>query len=192
MMTKGSQGAAGDRPDTEHHDRSLADLDLRSAGEIVSTLVTSHNLVLATGTMAKSQLTELVGVAVECLEAGGRMIYVGAGSAGMIAELDASELTPTFGIDEDTVFALVAGADLPPGTERAPVEDDADAGRADLIAREPGENDLVVGISASGTTRYVLGALDTAAAAGATTAAIVCALGSPMAAKAEHLVEIRP
>ncbi len=190
MMSTGSRSNADRRPNTESRDRNLADLDLRSTGEIVGTLVASHNLVLATGTMAKPQLTELVDVATAILDDGGRMIYVGAGSAGMIAELDASELAPTFGIDEETVFALVAGSDLPPGTRRAPVEDDAEAGRLDLEAQAPGEKDLVIGVSASGSTAYVMGALQAAAAAGSTTAAVVSALDSPMSAFVDHPVEV--
>jgi N-acetylmuramic acid 6-phosphate etherase len=118
----------------------------------------------------------------------GRVIYAGAGSAGAMAAADAAEWGPTFSVPDDAVVALVAGAALAPGPEREAAEDDAQAGAAELVALAPAPDDVVVAVSASGTTPYALGALSAAREAGALTAAIVCAPGSPLAELADHAV----
>ncbi len=116
----------------------------------------------------------------------GRVIYVGAGSAGRLAAVDASEWGPTFSVDD--VVALVAGAEHPAGSpEEAAAEDDAEAGAADLRALHPGPDDVVIAVSASGRTPYALGGLQQAGEA--LTAAIVCTHGSPLAHSADHVVE---
>jgi N-acetylmuramic acid 6-phosphate etherase len=170
---------------TEGHDAVLADLDLRSTREVVRALNDASAVVLDALREAEVALAALVD-AVEPLT--GRVIYVGAGSAGQMAAADAAEWGPTFSVPDGAVVALVAGADLPPGPEREGAEDDARAGAAELRALTPTAADVVVGVSASGRTPYALGALEAAAEAGALTAAVVCAPGGPMAAVADHVV----
>ena len=104
-----------------------------------------------------------------------RLVYVGAGSSGRIAALDASECEATFSTPAGLVVALVAGGSPAPPLAQAAAEDDRDAGARDSGALDIGPGDAVVGVSASGSTPYVVGALEAAAAAGALTSCVVCA-----------------
>jgi N-acetylmuramic acid 6-phosphate etherase len=137
----------------------------------------------------EAALARVVDAVAERIGADGRVIYAGAGSAGLISALDASEWSPTFGWPQERVVALVAGSDLPPGLDRDAAEDDAEAGAADLAVLAPGPLDTVVGVSASGETPYVLSALAAARGAGALTVAVVCRRGSSLAGAAEHVLE---
>jgi N-acetylmuramic acid 6-phosphate etherase len=133
----------------------LDDLDLRPTLEIVRAVVRGHDEVLEAVMAVEPEIAALADLAAERI---GRVIYVGAGSGGRIAALDASEWGPTFG--EDRAIALLAGADEVPGSrEEAAAEDDGEAGAAAIRALAVGGDDVVIGVSASGTTRYVLGAL---------------------------------
>jgi N-acetylmuramic acid 6-phosphate etherase len=121
-------------------------------------------------------VSAFIDAASACLRAGGRIIYAGAGTSGRLGVLDASECPPTFGVSEDRVIALIAGGDdaLRHAIEGA--EDDVEAARRDIdgIAPPVGEHDIVVGITASGTTPYALAAIDHAKELGATTGLIAC------------------
>jgi N-acetylmuramic acid 6-phosphate etherase len=170
---------------TEGHDAALADLDLRPTAEVVRALNDANAVVLEALRDAEDDLVALVDAAAAL---SGRVIYVGAGSAGAMAAADAAEWGPTFSVPEGAIVALVAGAHLPHGAEREGAEDDAAAGAAELRALAPGAADLVVAVSASGSTPYALGALLAARETGALTAAIVCAPDSPLAQIADHAV----
>jgi N-acetylmuramic acid 6-phosphate etherase len=160
---------------TERRDAAHADLDRRSTAEIVHAVVRGHHEVIAAVDLAAHAIAALADATAARMDAGGRVIYVGAGSAGRIALLDASEWGPTF--SEDGVIALLAGADLPP-IEEAAAEDDTEAGAADVRALMPTSNDVVIGVTASGRTPYVLGALEAAREARALTAVVISAVGS--------------
>jgi N-acetylmuramic acid 6-phosphate etherase len=123
---------------------------------------------------------------VERLAGGGRLVYLGAGTSGRIAALDAEECEGTFSTRPGQVVALVAGADASSADARAAAEDDAHAGRSAVEELGVSSADAVVGISASGRTPYVLGGLEAAAEAGALTVALVSANGSPLAREADH------
>jgi N-acetylmuramic acid 6-phosphate etherase len=169
---------------TEGHDASLADLDLRATPEVVRSLNDANAVVLDALREAEGAIAALVDAA-----AGrGRVVYVGAGSAGAMAAADAAEWGPTFSVPDDAVVALVAGAELPGGPRREAAEDDAAAGAAELRALGPLPDDVVVAVSASGSTPYALGALRAAADVGALTAAVVCVPDSPLAREAEHAI----
>jgi N-acetylmuramic acid 6-phosphate etherase len=170
---------------TEGHDAALADLDLRPTAEVVRALNDANASVLDALRDAEDDLAALVD-AVAPLP--GRVIYVGAGSAGAMAAADAAEWGPTFSAPEGAVVALVAGAALPVGPLREGAEDDVDAGAAQLRALSPSADDVVIAVSASGSTPYALGAMGAAREAGALTAAVVCAPGSPLAELADHPV----
>jgi N-acetylmuramic acid 6-phosphate etherase len=170
---------------TEGHDASLADLDLRPTAEIVHALNDAHVAVLEALREAEGDLAALVDAAAGLR---GRVIYVGAGSAGAMAAADAAEWGPTFSVPDGSVVALVAGAALPEGPLREGAEDDAPAGAAELRGLAPRADDVVVAVSASGSTPYALGALEAAREAGALTAAIICAPGAPLAELADHAV----
>jgi len=120
------------------------------------------------------------------LEAGGRWIYAGSGTSGRLAVLDAAEIPPTFGTDPSLVVALLAGGREAMFEAKEGAEDDAGAGKRDLVAAGLRGKDAVVGISASGTTPYVMGALGEAKRAGALTVAVVCRRRAPL----ERLADI--
>jgi N-acetylmuramic acid 6-phosphate etherase len=170
---------------TDGHDAALADLDLRPTAEIVGALNEANAAVLDALREAEDDLAALVDAAAAL---SGRVIYVGAGSAGAMAAADAVEWGPTFSVPEDAIVALVAGAHLPHGPLREGAEDDADAGAAEVGALAPSSDDVVVAVSASGSTPYAVGALSAARDRGALTAAIVCAPGSPLQEIADHAV----
>lgn len=121
---------------------------------------------------------------------GGRLLYVGAGTSGRLAVLDASECPPTFGTDPELVQGVIAGGPdaLTRSVEGA--EDDAEAGAADLARLEVGPLDSVVGVSASGRAPFVLGALAEARRRGALTVGLSCNDGAPLSAAAEHAIEV--
>jgi N-acetylmuramic acid 6-phosphate etherase len=160
---------------TERRDAAHADLDRRPTVDVVHAVVRGHQEVLAAVDVAAHAIAALADATAERMDAGGRVIYVGAGSAGRIALLDASEWGPTF--SEDAVIALLAGADLPP-LEEAAAEDDAAAGASAVEALGPTPNDVVIGVTASGRTPYVRGALEAAHKAHALTAAVISAVGA--------------
>jgi N-acetylmuramic acid 6-phosphate etherase len=121
---------------------------------------------------------------------GGRLVYVGAGSSGRIAALDASECESTFSTAPGAVVALVAGGDDAPPLEQEAAEDDREAGARDLSALDVRPTDSVVGVSASGRTPYVVGAIAAASDAGALTACIVSVQGSELAQLADHEIAV--
>src|SRR5262249_13790439 len=124
------------------------------------------------------------------IRAGGRLVYVGAGSSGRIAALDASESVATFSTPPGAVVALVAGGESAHAMVQAAAEDDREAGASDAARLAVTAADAVVGISASGSTPYVLGALEAARANGALTACIVAAPGSELGSLVEHEIVV--
>ncbi len=175
---------------TEQVRRDLGDLDLRTPEQLVDVLLAAEATVPAAVGAARVQIAAAVALAEKALLAGGRLIYVGAGTPGRLAAQDAAEIPPTFGTDPDRVVAVLAGGGVARATAVEGAEDRADAGRADLLALAPGPDDLVVGIAASGRTPYVLAALRAAGEAGAPTVAVVNNPGSPIAAAADVAVEL--
>jgi N-acetylmuramic acid 6-phosphate etherase len=176
---------------TEARDLSLADLDQLPTAEVVRAVVRSHDEVLAAVRAVEDDVARLAEAAAERMDRGGRVIYAGAGTGGRVALLDAAEWGPTFGVPDAAVVALVAGADLAPGSaEEAAAEDDAAAGAAAVRSLGPAPDDVVIGVSASGRTPYVLGAIEAAAAAGALTAALTSHPGSRLAAIADIAIEV--
>ncbi|SPZ54039.1 N-acetylmuramic acid 6-phosphate etherase [Serratia quinivorans] len=130
-------------------------------------------------------IAQAVDLAAAALKAGGRLIYLGAGTSGRLGVLDASECPPTFGVPHGMVIGLIAGG---PGALLKAVEgaeDDAALGEADLVALNLTATDLVVGLAASGRTPYVIGALRYARQLGCATAAISCNPDSPIAHEAQ-------
>ena len=111
---------------------------------------------------------------------GGRLIYVGAGTSGRLGILDAAECPPTFNIPPGQVVALIAGGSEAMSRAVEEAEDDEGRGRADMAALDAGPDDVVVGISASGHTPYVLGAVAEARARGAFTIGLTCNRPSPL------------
>ncbi|MFN3874385.1 MAG: N-acetylmuramic acid 6-phosphate etherase, partial [Flavobacteriales bacterium] len=128
----------------------------------------------------------LVEAIAERMRRGGRLFYIGAGTSGRLGIVDASECPPTFGVPHGLVVGLIAGGD---GAIRKAVEfaeDDREQGFKDLQEHAVGPDDVVIGIAASGSTPYVLGALERCNAEGILTGCITCNPGSPVAMAAKH------
>ena len=135
------------------------------------------------------KIEKLVTRIVERMRRGGRLFYIGAGTSGRLGVLDASEIPPTYGMPNTLVIGLIAGGDR---ALRNPVEsaaDDLDKAGEELQQYHINTNDTLVGIAASGTTPYVIGALRKARSEGILTASISCNPDSPMAAEAEIAIE---
>jgi N-acetylmuramic acid 6-phosphate etherase len=165
-------------------------LEQRSIEELTAMINREDQRVPLAIEKALPQLNALIAAIVSKLKAGGRMFYLGAGSGGRLSVLDAIELPTTFGVPKGMVNVILAG-----GIDRlaeAPeeMEDLPDAGWEELIEHNISENDIVVGISASGTTPFVLGALTKCRAHGISTGCIVSNPDSPIAAAADIPVEV--
>ena len=143
----------------------------------------------AVGTVAPD-IAAVVDAIAERLRGGGRLVYVGAGSSGMIAALDASECEATFSVPPGVVVALVAGRAAAAGIAQLEAEDDGESGARDVLEIQVGPADVVVGVSASGSTPYVLGALESARAAGAFTACVVAAPHSALGQLVEREIAV--
>ena len=167
-----------------------ADYELRSTHELVERMAAEDASVPAAVGAAAGAIAELIDAVAARLRAGGRLVYVGAGSSGRIAALDASECESTFSTPPGTVVALVAGGLAASAHEQEAAEDDAEAGAAAVSALDVGEGDVVVGVSASGRTPYVVGAIGAATEASALTGCVVSVEGSELAAAVEHAVVV--
>jgi N-acetylmuramic acid 6-phosphate etherase len=175
---------------TEDHREDLVALDLMATTELVELMNQEDALVPAAVAAARDQVTLAIDGIVEKLAGGGRLIYVGAGTPGRLAVLDASECGPTFNAGSEQIQAVLAGGDEAMVRASEGTEDDAEAGAADLEARSVGRHDVVVGISASGRTPYVLAAVEHARARGALTVGLVCNPSSPIANRSDLPIEV--
>lgn len=135
------------------------------------------------------KVEKLVTRIVERMRRGGRLFYIGAGTSGRLGVLDASEIPPTYGMPNTLVIGLIAGGDRALRNPVESAEDDLDKAWEELQQYHINTNDTLVGIAASGTTPYVIGALRKARSEGILTASISCNPDSPMAAEAEIAIE---
>ena len=135
------------------------------------------------------KIEKLVTRIVERMRRGGRLFYIGAGTSGRLGVLDASEIPPTYGMPNTLVIGLIAGGDRALRNPVESAEDDLDKAWEELQQYHINTNDTLVGIAASGTTPYVIGALRKARSEGIMTASISCNPDSPMAAEAEIAIE---
>ncbi len=158
---------------TEQHRPGFLGLDELPTAEIAALMNAEDARVQSAVAACLPRITDAIDGIAEQLSRGGRLIYVGAGTAGRVGALDASEIPPTFGTPPDQVQAVVAGGADALSSAAGDVEDDQAAGARDLDARKVTDRDAVVGIAASGRTPYVAGALGRAREAGAFTVALV-------------------
>lgn len=175
-----------DKRPTEASLEHSRDLDAMSAEEMLRLIHSEDGRAHAAVGRVLPQMAEAVEVLTCALLGGGRWFNVGAGTSGRIGVLDASELPPTYGISPRRVQGVIAGGDRALRHAVEGAEDDPDAGAFELIERGVTLGDVVVGISASGTTPFVLGAIEAAGKAGARTIAITCDPDSALA----HVVEV--
>lgn len=177
---------------TESRNPATMELDTMSALEVVTVMNREDEKVPLAIRSCLPRIARCAELAEQTLKAGGRIVYMGAGTSGRLGVLDAVECPPTFGVPYGTVVGLVAGGATAFDRPLEDAEDDPLEGIRDLkrIALQP--RDLLIGIAASGRTPYVLGGLGYAKSLGCRTAAIVCNANSPMAAAAELAIEVFP
>lgn len=179
------EGATGLEGLVTESRREDVDYSVRSTRELVELMNREDASVPAAVGSVAGKLSMAIDAIVERLRGGGRLIYVGAGSSGAIAALDADECEATFSTEPGQVVALVAGTGLT-GAAREAAEDDVTAGAGAVEELGVSDRDAVVGVSASGRTPYVLAALERARAAGAMTVAVVSAHGSELSPVVDH------
>lgn len=174
---------------TEQVNDAHAGFDLLSTEAQIEAMQAESAQAVAAVSRATPQIAAAVDAIVARLRGGGRLVYAGAGTAGRMGVLDASEIPPTFGTDPSLVVGLIAGGD---GALRSAVEnaeDDAARGAADLEAIGLGPADAFIGISASGRTPYVLGAIEYAKGVGALSIGFACNAGSAIGEAADLAIE---
>lgn len=175
---------------TEAASPGLDQLDTMTTEELVAAMHAKNAGVQAAVEAATDAIIKTVDAVTARLADGGRLLYVGAGTAGRLGVLDASECPPTFGTDPGLILGIIAGG---PDAVRKPVEyaeDNATAGARDLHDVHVTAADAVVGISASGRTPYVIGALEEARSRGAFTASIACNPNSAISRLADVAIDV--
>ena len=165
-------------------------LETMPVRELLAGINAEDHKVADAVSQAVPRIAELVERLVPRMRQGGRLFYIGAGTSGRLGVLDASEIPPTYGMPQGVVIGLIAGGEaaLRCSVERA--EDAEDAGWQELLAHDLSPLDTVVGIAASGTTPYVIGALRRCREAGILTASITCNPDSPVAQTADIPIEV--
>jgi len=176
--------------DTEAVRLEFAELDVLDVPDLVALMTAESTRASDAVVAATSQITGAVAGLAARLGEGGRLIYVGAGTAGRLGVLDAAEAGPTFDAPEGMVLAVVAGGIEAMARPREGAEDDSEAGAAELRMLGCASRDAVVGISASGQTPFVVGAITYARSVGALTVGIACNRASALAHAAELPIEL--
>jgi N-acetylmuramic acid 6-phosphate etherase len=175
---------------TEAFRPELADIDRLPTLEIARIMNGEDASVPAAVASRLPEIAAAIDAVADRMSRGGRLIYAGAGTAGRLGVLDASECPPTFNTDPAQVVGLIAGGPDAMVTSVEGAEDSADLARADLDALALTTDDTVVGISASGRTPYAIGAVEHARGQGALTIGLACNPGSALASAADHGIEI--
>ena len=177
---------------TETRNQNTMNLDIMSPLEVVTVMNQEDAKVPAAITPALPNIAQCVTWAIESIENGGRIIYMGAGTSGRLGVLDAVECPPTFGVAPEVVVGLIAGGEKAFVKAVEGAEDSRELGRQDLVDINLTKTDIVIGIAASGRTPYVLGGLAYAQEVGCHTVGISCNPGSAVGAAAELAIEVVP
>lgn len=165
-------------------------LEKMTVSELLQNINKEDKTVADAVEKAIPQIEKLVEKAVEVLENGGRIFYMGAGTSGRLGILDASECPPTFGVDASMINGIIAGGDKAIRKAVEFAEDSKEQGWEDLQKEKVSEKDLVIGIAASGTTPYVVAVLEKCNANNINTGCITCNEGSPVAVLAKYPVVV--
>lgn len=165
-------------------------LEKMSVNEILKGINTEDKKVPDAIELAIPQIEKLVEATVEKMQEGGRLFYIGAGTSGRLGIVDASECPPTYGVEHGLVVGIIAGGDSAIRKAVEFAEDDPKQGWKDLHKYLINDKDTVIGITASGTAPYVVGALETCNANGINTGSITCNPGSPVAVAAKYPIEV--
>jgi N-acetylmuramic acid 6-phosphate etherase len=199
MLTSSTEGTAGAQKSdlkrdqasllrdltTESQNEASQGFDTKSAIEIARIINHEDAKVPAAVKKALPEIALVIDQVARSLRDGGRLIYIGAGSSGRIAALDASECPPTYATAPGQVQYIMAGGPKALASAVEVNEDSEELGQRDIARRRPTRKDVVVGISASGRTPYVVAAVAYARARGAHTAAVTCNHDTPLAAAAD-------
>jgi N-acetylmuramic acid 6-phosphate etherase len=175
---------------TEAYRPELAEIDQRTTLDIARVMNREDAGVPGAVARQLPRIAAAIDAAAERMARGGRLLYLGAGTAGRLGVLDASECPPTFNTEPGEVVGLIAGGPEAMVTSVEGAEDSRELAVADLERHRVGPGDVVVGISASGRTPYAVGAVEHARAQGALTIGLSCNADSPLAAAADHGIEI--
>jgi N-acetylmuramic acid 6-phosphate etherase len=170
---------------TERQNEASQGFDTKSAIEIARIINHEDAKVAAAVKKALPEIADVIDQVARSMRDGGRLIYIGAGSSGRIAALDASECPPTYSTAPGQVQYIMAGGPKALASAVEVNEDSEELGQRDIARRRPTRKDVVIGVSASGRTPYVVAAVAYARARGAHTAAVTCNQGTPLAAAAE-------
>ena len=170
---------------TESDNDASQGLDTKSALDIAR--IINHEDAKVAGAVKKAipEIAQVIDQVARSLKDGGRLIYIGAGSSGRIAALDASECPPTYSTVPGQIQYIMAGGPKALASAVEVNEDSEELGQRDIARRRPTRKDVVIGISASGRTPYVVAAVAYARARGARTAAVTCNHGTPISAAAD-------
>ncbi|MGD1023547.1 MAG: N-acetylmuramic acid 6-phosphate etherase [Candidatus Sulfotelmatobacter sp.] len=174
---------------TEQPNDAAHDLDCKSSLEIVRLINAEDATVAGAVTRVLPQIARAIDLVVAALRRGGRLIYVGAGTSGRIAALDAAECPPTF--NTDRVQFIIAGGAKALASDSEISEDDSRQGREEVRRRKPGKHDVILGIASSGRTPFTLAAVQAARQRGARTIALTCNPNSPLERAAHFAIITR-
>lgn len=165
-------------------------LEQMSVADILTNINREDQTVSLAVQKAIPQISQLVAIIADKMLAGGRLFYMGAGTSGRLGIVDASECPPTFGVPHGLVVGIIAGGDSAIRKAVEFAEDDREQGWKDLQAYNINDKDVVIGIAASGTTPYVIGALGQCRQHGIVTGSICCNQDAPLSAAADYPVEV--
>ena len=175
---------------TTEQDSNYQNLEKLSASELIRAMNQEDKTVAFAVEKALPQIEKLVDLVADKLKAGGRLFYIGAGTSGRLGILDASECPPTFGVPHELVIGLIAGGDQAIRKAVEFAEDSTSQGWIDLKEKNISTKDVVIGIAASGTTPYVIAALEACNKSQISTGCITCNQGSPLAKTAQFPIEV--
>jgi N-acetylmuramic acid 6-phosphate etherase len=174
-----------DVPPTERANEASTDLDARSTLEILEIMNREDGRVADAVGECLPQIRDAVDAIAGRMGGGGRLVYLGAGTSGRLAAMEAAEAPPTFGVTPDVVVGVIAGGTGAVKAAHEGAEDDAEGGAAEVLRLGIGASDIVVGVSASGRTPFVLGAIEEARRRKALTVGVCCDDRAPLAAHAD-------
>tara|TARA_B100000767_G_scaffold129423_1_gene123049 strand:- start:429 stop:1235 length:807 start_codon:yes stop_codon:yes gene_type:complete len=175
---------------TTESDSNYDGLDKMSTADLLTNINSEDKTVALSVEDQIHQIEQLINVTVPKMKIGGRLFYLGAGTSGRLGVIDASECPPTFGVDHGLVIGIMAGGDKAMRKAVEFAEDNTDLGWKDLQNYNINENDVVIGIAASGTTPYVIGALKKCQQENITTACIVCNANAPISKVSDFPIEV--
>ncbi|WP_100615936.1 N-acetylmuramic acid 6-phosphate etherase [Confluentibacter citreus] len=175
---------------TTEQDSNYNHLEMMSVSELLKNINNEDKTVAIAVEKALSQIETLIEQIIIKLKIGGRLFYMGAGTSGRLGILDASECPPTFGVSHDLVIGLIAGGDTAIRKAVEFAEDSTTLGWEDLQFYNVNQNDVVVGIAASGTTPYVISALELCNNNNIITGCITCNQDSPLSKTAQFPIEV--